>query len=105
MSDPTDLDAEDTPVQAPDHRRDPKHRDAIQAIIDERKYQKERWGEDHHTLMDWASLMSVYSGKVVQTVPPFGLKEDLRAFRKRVTQLAAICAAALEQTEVPDEDG
>lgn len=85
-----------------DERRDTStpQRRAVDAVLKERDYQTKKWGEHHdegHSMEAWAVIMSVYSGKVARTTEIF--KNDEAAFVKRVTQLAAICLAALEATD------
>jgi hypothetical protein len=77
-------------------------RKAIDRILKEREYQRERWGSAHdrgHTIEEWSNIITVYTGKVAATVEPYGRHMDKEAFKKRITQLAAICAAALEALE------
>jgi hypothetical protein len=90
-----------------DERRDVdnrKTRDALDGVLEEREYQRNRWGTPHdqqHSRADWLTILTVYSGKIAENVTPYAAsddKESLRGFRKRLTQMAAICLAALEAT-------
>lgn len=89
-------------------RRDPggqKARAALQAVIDEREYQRHRWDTPHdrqHSRAGWLTILNVWMGKTAENVAPYAAaddKESLRGFRKRLTQIAAICLAALEATD------
>ena len=80
-------------------------RKSIDEIVKERDYQLKRWGTEHdaqHNPNSWLVILSVYLGKTAQCVYPYAFADDadtLSQFRKRVTQLGAICAAILESTD------
>lgn len=79
-----------------------EHERALKEILTEREYQKSRWEADHdqsHSTQDWSTIMAAYMGKVARAVPPYAAYDDPRNFRRRVTQLGAICLAALENVE------
>ena len=95
----------DPDLQAEQDRRDADaahRRKAVQAVLEERDYQTKRWTLEHdrkHSSQDWASIMAVYVGKVASTTYPYDYTDSPQgkeSFRKRTTQLAAICLAALE---------
>ena len=95
----------DEDLQAEQDRRDAEaatRRKAVQAVLEERDYQMKRWSFEHdkkHSSQDWASIMTVYLGKVASTTYPYDYTDSPQgkeSFRKRTTQLAAICLAALE---------
>ena len=68
-------------------------------MLKERDYQTKKWSLEYdkeHTLQDWSTILTSYNGKVAATTEIY--RDDRKAFRKRVTQLAAICLAALEAT-------
>ena len=92
-------------------RRDPKaeaQRVALNAIIQEREYQKTRWRPDHdkaHTPEEWHIILSVWLGKLANETPMFQGEGyyDKQKFLKRLAQLGAIAAAAYETlTSSPD---
>ena len=98
----------DPDLRAEQERRDSvttNSRKAVQAVLTERDYQMQRWSSEHdkkHSTQDWASIMAVYTGKVVSTTYPYDHTDSPQgkeSFKKRVTQLAAICLAALEAVE------
>ena len=84
-------------------------RKALDEIIQERDYQLQRWSTDHderHSIGDWMTILAVYLGKAAQCVAPYAADEQettREQFRKRVTQLGAICAAILESLSQEDE--
>lgn len=94
-------------------RRDPtllSQRAAIDALIAERDYQRERWKEDHdrkHTPEDWLVILSVWLGKLGNETPMFQGAFDKSKFLKRLIQLGAIAVAAYEsfsETKKPDTE-
>ena len=93
-----------------DRRLRAKLRKAIDEIVSERDYQIRRWGDEHdtqHSLNDWFIILSVYLGKTAQCLPPYTCDDgpdSVAQFRKRVKQLAAICAAAMEATDPTDQE-
>ena len=98
----------DPDLQAEQERRDAdaaKRRRAVDAVLEERVYQKGRWTPEHdkkHSTQDWASIMAVYTGKVASSTYPYDYvdsEQGKETFKKRVTQLAAICLAALEMVD------
>ena len=76
---------------------------ALSDLIDERKYQEERWSTDHdkgHTREDWLCLLTVYLGKAALECEPYEhVATNNHAFKRRVQQLGAVCLAALEALE------
>jgi hypothetical protein len=76
-----------------------KLRETINEIIQELEYQEQRWGQEHdhgHTDQDWMTILSVYNGKAASSLHPYNdAEKDNKSFRKRVTQIAAICMAKL----------
>lgn len=79
-------------------------RRAVDGVLEERDYQRERWTTDQErTLQDWACILGTWTGKIQSTTyNPQGAvdtPEARQAFKKRVTQLGAICLAALEAVE------
>jgi hypothetical protein len=90
-----------------EERREPsaqKARKALDVILEERDHQRRRWTMDkERTLQDWACILGTWTGKVHSTTyNPTGADtspEARQAFKKRVTQLGAICLAALEAIE------
>ena len=86
-----------------------KLRRALDDIIEERDYQLRRWSEDadrEKQLGEWLVILTVYLGKAAQCTYPYNYTDDEHAqgqFRKRVTQLAAICAAILEATDTEED--
>jgi hypothetical protein len=100
------LEDEDLEEEALPDRRDPwndRQRRALDAVLEERRYQKSRWPNDHlHTPSDWVSILTVWLGKLASEAPPYRGTDDpkaLEAFRKRLTQLTAIGLAAREVLE------
>lgn len=81
-------------------------RRALDEIIKERNYQMLRWTPEHdkgHTPSEWLAILTVYLGKAAMECPPYNqMPNEARrteAFRKRIRQVGAICAAILESTE------
>jgi len=74
-------------------------------VLEERSYQRKRWTSEHdkkHSPLEWSGIMSVWNGKVAKATHLYRNPDDpasLKEFKKRVTQLAAICIAALESVE------
>jgi hypothetical protein len=92
-------------------RRDPKadaQRAALDAIIQERSYQKTRWKPEHdkdHTPEDWHIILSVWMGKLANETPLFQGESfyDKKKYLKRLAQVGAIAAAAYEAlSALPD---
>jgi len=87
-----------------EERREPvleAQRLALNAIIEEREYQKNRWGPDHdkkHTPEEWHVILSVWLGKLANETPMFQGEAyyDKAKFLKRLAQMGAIAAAAYE---------
>jgi hypothetical protein len=78
---------------------------ALEAILNEREYQRGRWGTQHdrkHTPSDWYVILSVWMGKLAQETPLFQGAFDVRKFLKRLAQLGAISAAAYEALSEKD---
>lgn len=80
-------------------------RAVLDRVLEERDYQRTRWTLEHdreHTTLEWSGILSVWNGKVASTTCLYQDQRDpkaLEAFKKRTTQLAAICIAALEALE------
>jgi hypothetical protein len=75
-------------------------RRALNRVLEERDHQIKRWTPEHdrrHTTQDWSTILTSYNGKVASTTSLY--LDDKEAFKKRVTQLAAICLAALEAVD------
>jgi membrane-anchored protein YejM (alkaline phosphatase superfamily) len=92
-----------------DRRLRDRLRKALDEIIQERDYQLQRWSEDHdekHSSNEWLAILTVYLGKAAQCVYPYASADDQSSraqFRKRVTQLGAVCAAILEVLSQEDD--
>jgi hypothetical protein len=92
-----------------DRRLRDRLRQALDDIVRERDYQLQRWSTDHdeqHTANSWLTILTVYLGKAAQCVYPYTYADDTPSkaqFKKRITQLGAICAAILEVFDVNDE--
>lgn len=83
-------------------------RAALDAIIEEREYQKTRWTPDHdmqHTPEEWHIIMSVWLGKLANETPMFQGESyyDKKKFLKRLAQIGAIAAAAYESISASPE--
>lgn len=91
-------------MEGQDERRRPESeawRLALGAIIDEREYQKKRWGPEHdrgHTPEEWHVILSVWMGKLANETPMFQGESfyEKAKFLKRLAQVGAIAAAAYE---------
>lgn len=87
-----------------DHRQTEsfRQRAALEDVLRERLYQKDRWGTPHdtkHSAEDWVTILTVWLGKTASELPSYRLHDDpegRKAFRKRLVQLTAIGLAALE---------
>lgn len=68
----------------------------ITDVVDERAHQNEKWGgpehDDQHAVLDWASLIVEYVGKLAQSGDTSGLMSQ----RKVLVQIAALAIAAVE---------
>jgi hypothetical protein len=90
--------------RAPDAVR---RREALEAILNEREYQKSRWTQEHdkkHAKEEWMTILTVWLGKLASCVYPYASANDHEAkagFKKRLIQIAAICLAAIEAVEEP----
>ena len=75
---------------------------ALAEIVEERNYQTARWTPEHdkeHSPAEWLAILAVYIGKAAMECPPYTTSpKKMAAFRKRVRQVGAICAAILEAT-------
>ena len=74
---------------------------ALEAILQERDYQRERWGDDHdkdHGPDAWYLILGVWFGKLANETPSFrgASYYDKLKFLKRLAQIGAIAAAAYE---------
>jgi hypothetical protein len=83
-------------------------RAALDAIIQEREYQKTRWKPDHdksHTPEEWHVILSVWLGKLANETPMFQGEAyyDKKKFLKRLAQMGAIAAAAYEAISASPE--
>ena len=73
-------------------------------MLEERKYQTQRWTPEDdlgRTPEEWLSIITTWVGKAGNECAAFRPQDDQAkaAFRKRVTQIGAICLAVLEATE------
>ena len=69
---------------------------AIQMIADERARQRDKWGDAHdrtHNDAEWCMLIAIYFGKANDAMLNGG---DPHLVLRRITQLGALCAAAIE---------
>lgn len=84
-------------------RNDTQLRSAIDAIVEERDYQRKRWGVDGDKTRspdEWTTILAIYTGKVAMESKSYQDGNFSRArFLKRVKQLAAIAAAILENAD------
>jgi hypothetical protein len=97
---------EESTVTGVQERRQPdnaQQRGVLDAVLQEREYQRQRWHSDqHHQQSDWLAIMTVWLGKIASEAPPYrdpSNPEAAKAFKKRITQLTAIGLAALEAME------
>lgn len=77
---------------------------ALALVAEERKRQKEMWGEDKHDPFEWLSILGEEFGELCQAVnehylsnqryPHLGTQENLL---RELTHVAAIAVAILEQ--------
>ena len=88
-------------------RREEGRRLVIEAILQERDYQLERWTVDddrEKTPEEWVSILSIYLGKIAMEAPQYqNANYSGERFEKRVRQLTAIGAAILESISPPEE--
>jgi hypothetical protein len=82
---------------------------AIRGILNEMEYQRRRWSvkEDEAKPPEyWLGVLAIYLGKAGQETPVYqGSNFNMSRFRKRVTQIGAICATILEVTGGDGHDG
>jgi len=84
-------------------RDDTSAQRALSMVLEERKYQKERWTQERdegHTKEHWLNILVIWVGKAAQITQPYRGVEDrstLIEFRKRMVQVAAIALAAVER--------
>jgi len=94
---------DEEPIQDRRNGDNQRQRQALEAVLVERKYQRERWHNDHlHSPADWVNILTVWLGKLASEAPPYRSLQDpkaMEAFRKRLTQLTAIGLAAREMVE------
>ena len=87
-------------VAMEERREHSLRRQAMNAILEEREYQRERWSTEHdreHGPGEWLNILSVYVGKLAYETPLYKMKGYSReAFKKRLVQIAAIAMAAWE---------
>ena len=78
-------------------------RKALDGVLEERDYQRSRWNQDkERSMQDWSGILGTWMGKIhAATYSSDGAPVSKEAFKKRVTQLGAICLAVLES--VPEE--
>lgn len=77
-------------------------RRAIDRIIEEHLHQRNRWtvtDDKQRHPGEWVTILSVYMGKLATETRAWKGGERLDQFKKRLTQLGAICASALEALE------
>jgi hypothetical protein len=92
----------DEPTLEEDRRELSVFRKVLDGIIEERDYQRKRWEPDHdksHTPEEWLLILSVYMGKSAMATKMYRGKTDIENLKKRLTQMAAICMAAIESLE------
>jgi len=74
-------------------------RKAIDHIIEERVYQKQRWtvmDDQQRSPGEWVTILTVYMGKLATETREWKGGPKPEQFKKRLIQLGAICAAAIE---------
>lgn len=80
---------------------------ATSAILEEREYQRRRWSTKEDLARPpeyWLGVLTIYLGKAGQEAPVYqGSNYSPERFRKRVTQLGAICHAILECTDTREK--
>lgn len=81
---------------------------AIDAIIEERKYQRQHWSLTHdkeHTPEEWYIILGVWSAKLANETPTMAGEAyyDRQKFLKRLAQIGAIAAAAYEAISASPE--
>ena len=88
-----------------DRREDSLRRQALDAILKEREYQRDQWSTEHdkeHGPADWLNILVVYIGKLAYETPLYKMKGYAReSFKKRLVQIAAISMAAWEALSEP----
>jgi hypothetical protein len=90
--------SEEAPI--PERREHAVFRKVMNSVIDERNYQRTKWATEHdqnHTPEEWLTILGAYMGKAALETPIYhGNSANPAGFKKRLTQVAAICVAALE---------
>lgn len=76
---------------------------AIRGILAEMGYQRQRWSIEADKAKPpeyWLGVLTIWLGKAGQETPVYqGSNYSRERFRKRITQLGAICATILEVTD------
>lgn len=74
----------------------PKTREILIArILDERRRQDEKWGQQDHSVNVWHAILSEEVGEVARAI----LEGDVKAYAKELVQVAAVAMAAVEALE------
>jgi NTP pyrophosphatase (non-canonical NTP hydrolase) len=69
-------------------------KEIIEEIIEERKNQEAKWGEQNHSPDYWMVILMEEVGEACHEI--CGKFTDLQAYRKELVQVAAVAVAALE---------
>lgn len=78
----------------------------IQQIIDERKRQDEKWGEQNHHPLTWFSIIGEEYGEMLKAFNEYWFTEDfklLEDMQKEAIHVAASCVAMIECIRRQDE--
>ena len=69
--------------------------DILQKIIEERKRQDDKWGEQNHEAYKWLAILGEEVGEVNKAV----LENDQKNIREELIQIAATAVAMYESLE------
>jgi len=69
--------------------------DVIGMVVDERKRQDDKWGEQNHNPERWLAILGEEVGEACKAV----LEGDAEGYRKELVQVAAVAVAAVENLD------
>lgn len=74
----------------------------IKKVIDERKRQDKKWGEQNHSPLLWLSIIGEEFGEMCKEANEYGFSSDLKRIQDLQTeaiQCAACCVAMVESLD------
>lgn len=74
----------------------------LNKILEERKKQDEKWGEQNHTPIEWCAILMEEVGEMAKEAHEYHFKRyykdtgQLERYEKELIQCAAVCVSMLE---------